>query len=163
METICWTQRSDCYICVVGSGLILLTCIESDTGDRKIAHMDELSLVVVGDKKTPRNWNYNGVTYLSVEKQMEVSPKLAEGLPWNHYARKMIGYIWAIKNTQCDIVYDTDDDNIPKKNWLVPSFTGHYNYVNVNDYVNIYQHFSHKQIWPRGFPISLIRNEYYSI
>jgi len=142
----------------------VITSINNPTpAIEKFADMDGLTLVVVGDKKTPRDWNYNGVTYLSVEKQMDVSPKLAEGLPWNHYARKMIGYIWAIKNTQCDIVYDTDDDNIPKKNWMVPNFADHYNYVNAKDYVNIYQHFSDKHIWPRGFPLSLIRNEYYSV
>jgi hypothetical protein len=32
MDTICWACRSDAYLCVIGSGLVLLTCIANKPG-----------------------------------------------------------------------------------------------------------------------------------
>jgi hypothetical protein len=32
MDTICWASRTDAYLCVIGSGLVLLTCIANKPG-----------------------------------------------------------------------------------------------------------------------------------
>src|SRR4051794_9789695 len=52
-------------------------------------------LVVVGDKKSPSEWHCDGVDYLAPETQNSLGYALADALPWNHYARKMLGYLRA--------------------------------------------------------------------
>src|SRR5258705_7967900 len=69
-------------------------------------------LVVVGDKKTPAGWQHANCTYLSVDDQASLAASLANVIPFNHYGRKMLGYIYAMRQG-ADIIIDTDDDNIP--------------------------------------------------
>ena len=68
------------------------------------------------DQKTPANWHYPNTLFLSVQKQLKLGYRLLEHLPFNHYARKMIGYLYAIEHGALTI-FDTDDDNIPKDSW----------------------------------------------
>jgi hypothetical protein len=115
-------------------------------------------LVVVGDKKTPADWHHDNCTYLNVNDQIALSPALANVIPFNHYGRKMIGYIYAMQQG-ADIIIDTDDDNIPYDGWSFPSFEGSF-ISSKNDlgWVNIYHHFSEQPIWPRGLPLRHIND-----
>ena len=74
--------------------------------------LSDYHLVVVGDKKTPADWHYDNCTYLNVDAQIALSSSLANAIPFNHYGRKMIGYVYAMQQG-ADIIIDTDDDNIP--------------------------------------------------
>jgi glycosyltransferase involved in cell wall biosynthesis len=120
--------------------------------------LKDYHLVVVGDKKTPADWHYENCTYLNTDKQVELSSALANAIPFNHYGRKMIGYVYAMQQG-ADVIIDTDDDNIPYDNWEFPSFEG--NYMTSKDnlgWVNIYHHFSEQPIWPRGLPLRNIND-----
>lgn len=118
--------------------------------------MSEYQLIVVGDKKTPENWYYENVRFLSMQEQEKLNFSLVKILPINHYCRKMIGYLEAIQNGASCIV-DTDDDNIPKNNWSFPEFEGKYDCIPENNgFVNVYQLYTKKKIWPRGLPLNLI-------
>ena len=64
-------------------------------------------LFIVTDNKTPKNWHYRDASIFSDIRD----PVYA---PFNHYARKNLGYMEAIRN-KADLIYDTDDDNIPNK------------------------------------------------
>jgi hypothetical protein len=120
-------------------------------------------LIVVGDKKTPQGWNCEKVIYLSVEDQGNLKYRISKSLPWNHYARKMIGYIYAIKSG-ARVIVDTDDDNLPINKWSVPSFCGDFLFTKESlGFVNIYKYFTDQHIWPRGFPLELITNPYQSL
>jgi hypothetical protein len=123
---------------------------------RAFAQAANHDLIVVGDKKTPPNWACEGVEFLSVEQQ-ETSPhSLARHLPFNHYCRKMLGYLRAIERG-ADVVIDTDDDNIPKSDWSFPDFDGIFDRSPGGmGFVNIYQLFTSQHIWPRGLPLDLI-------
>ena len=111
--------------------------------------------VVVGDHKTPSDWSLPGVQFLSLEQQRE--NRLGQTLPLNCYARKMLGYVWAIRNG-AELIIDTDDDNIPNKNWGFPDFSGEYPTTDDElGFVNVYSFYSDTAIWPRGFPLPLIR------
>jgi hypothetical protein len=115
-------------------------------------------LVVVGDKKTPPDWYYDNCTYLDVNAQIALSPDLANVIPYNHYGRKMVGYVYAMKQG-ADIIIDTDDDNIPYADWNFPSFEGNYLSSKTDlGWVNIYHHFSQQPIWPRGLPLRNIND-----
>jgi hypothetical protein len=117
-------------------------------------------LYVVGDKKTPSDWNCPDVTYISVDDQQSMDYALAKVLPYNHYCRKMVGYLEAIK-TGATVIFDTDDDNIPYENWNFPEFDGEFDYLaNDKGFVNIYQLFTDHKIWPRGLPLPLINTDF---
>lgn len=117
-------------------------------------------LIVVGDKKTPSDWHCDQVDYISVEQQEHMGFDLAKVLPYNHYCRKMLGYLLAIKNG-AEYIVDTDDDNIPKSDWAFPEFDGKFECLNEGmGYVNIYQLFTKQHIWPRGLPLHLISKNF---
>lgn len=96
------------------------------------------------------------MTYLSVGKQQELGFRLDERLPFNHYGRKMMGYLYAIQSG-ADLIVDTDDDNIPYEGWGFPALEGDY-LTSKSDlgFINIYKTFTDQHIWPRGFPLDLI-------
>ena len=116
--------------------------------------MPTARVVVVGDRKTPADWSCPPAVYLGPDAN---AGPLAAVLPWNHYSRKMLGYLHAIR-LGADVIYDTDDDNVPKTEWAVPSFDGVYDCTPGDlGFVNLYASFTDQHIWPRGFPLSLIR------
>ncbi len=118
--------------------------------------MPTLHLVVVGDRKTPADWSCPPAQYLGPDAS---TGALAAALPWNHYSRKMLGYLHAVR-LGADVIYDTDDDNVPKSAWAVPSFEGEHECTPDDlGFVNVYASFTDQRIWPRGFPLSLIRDE----
>jgi hypothetical protein len=145
---------------------IIITSIYNPTlAIEKFSKLSDHQLIVVGDKKTPKDWQYPNVIYLSVEDQLSLDLSLPSLLPYNHYSRKMVGYLYALKNG-ADIIIDTDDDNIPKNGWSFPGTEDSFNYIpNQNGFVNIYKNFTdHDQnIWPRGLPLEDIAKEKISI
>ncbi len=139
---------------------IIITSIFSPTeAVRAFAAREDYTLVVVGDKKTPAGWKQQGAVYLGIEEQMALHPGLAQSIPFNHYGRKMMGYLYAMQQG-ADIIIDTDDDNIPYEHWAFPEFEGEYPVSAPSlGWINIYQHFSDQPIWPRGLPLRHIRDE----
>lgn len=115
------------------------------------------NLIIVGDKKTPE-WEYKGITPIQ-------STKLYA--PENHYARKNAGYMKAIEN-KAKLIYDTDDDNIPKQNWAVrkpdiesyaPMYKGWFNvYKLLLVDREIFRVEPPEAIWPRGFSLRHLKN-----
>jgi glycosyltransferase involved in cell wall biosynthesis len=138
---------------------IIITSIFKPTEAIEVfSKLKDYHLVVVGDKKTPVDWQYDNCTYLNTDAQIALSSSLANAIPYNHYGRKMIGYVYAMQQG-ADIIIDTDDDNIPYTGWNFPSFEGNY-LSSKNDlgWVNIYHHFSDQPIWPRGLPLRNIND-----
>jgi hypothetical protein len=140
---------------------IVITSIFDPTDAVKYyAEIEGYSTIVVGDKKTPKDWQYDNIEYLSIDKQNEIGKHLNKMLPFNHYCRKMMGYLFAIKENS-EVIIDTDDDNIPKKNWGFPEVEGNYLHVDYNNaFINIYQLFTKDKIWPRGLPLNLILKDF---
>lgn len=124
----------------------------------RFSEMRDYHLVVVGDRKTPAGWQYPNCTYLDIAAQNEVASSFAQAVPFNHYGRKMLGYVYAIQQG-ADIIIDTDDDNIPYDNWSFPDFDARF-ITSAPDlgWVNIYHNFSDQFIWPRGLPLRNIRD-----
>lgn len=132
---------------------IIITSIFSPTESiKKFSKIKDWKIIVVGDKKTPKNWKFDNVIYLSPEQQKKLGFEITKYLPWNHYSRKMIGYLYAMKEG-AEIIYDTDDDNIPLSDWFEPKFTGKHKTLSGPEFINIYSYFTNKKVWPRGFPL----------
>jgi len=120
--------------------------------------------IVVGDKKTPNTWDHPKCNYYSLEDQLNSNFTIASLLPENHYTRKNLGYLYAIKSGAQAII-DTDDDNFPytiKWNNLLSSKFEVFKHASSEkiSFKNIYSYFSDNNIpfWPRGFPLHLINN-----
>lgn len=141
--------------------VVITTIFEATEAVKKFANNPCNHLVIAGDKKTPVNWNIEGanadVTFLPFDKRFGYN--LEKVLPFNHYCRKMIGYIWASKNG-AQVIYETDDDNYPKDNWEPVEFNKQELFTAENiGFVNIYKYFSKEDIWPRGYPLELITDK----
>jgi len=140
---------------------IVITSINNPTeAVRSFATLKDYRLIVVGDKKTPLDWSCEGVVFLPVEKQDQIGRHLNKILPYNHYCRKMLGYLHAFEMNVQGII-DADDDNNPKAGFSFPAFEGKYNMVKKNQgFINVYQYFTDQKIWPRGLPLKNINKNY---
>jgi hypothetical protein len=111
--------------------------------------------VIVGDKKTPE-WHLDGMDFLSVERQRTEFGRLADLIPYNHYCRKNLGYLWAIRHG-ADCILETDDDNIPYASFGRDiTETRSLEFVGGARWINIYKYFTAHHIWPRGLPLDEI-------
>ena len=125
---------------------------------RRFAALPDWQLVVVADRKTPADWQQAGARFLSVAQQRRLPFRIVDALPWNHYARKMIGYLWAARQG-AQLIAESDDDNLPEADWAFPAFTDSFEQIPANrGFINIYSLFSDQAIWPRGLPLERIRD-----
>ena len=107
----------------------------------KFDSFKDWTLIVVGDKKTPKNYKLRYGDFYSLLKQKELKFSFSKICPKNSYSRKNIGYLLAILN-KTDIIIETDDDNSPKRNFFkniqlkykVSQLLG-------SDWVNVYLNF----------------------
>lgn len=137
---------------------MVVTTIQYPTEQLKqLARLSGWHLVVVGDKKTPADWHLENCEYLSPEKQLELGYAITPLLPWNHYSRKNIGYLYAMERG-ATIIYETDDDNLPIGN-LNPSPQSNplLGLESLSSSVNIYSYFGQPDVWPRGYPLDKIK------
>ncbi|XP_059151066.1 uncharacterized protein LOC131937552 [Physella acuta] len=137
---------------------IIVTSIASPTEQVKyLAMLKDWRLVVVGDRKSPATWSLPSCDYLSVETQKQLGYDVIDHLPYGSYARKNIGYLYAIQHG-AKVIYETDDDNRPNddlKNFVLTPTTPGLMFVG-NNVFNPYLHFGQSTLWPRGFPLSYI-------
>lgn len=134
---------------------IIITTINPPTeGVREVARFsDRWKVIVVGDRKTPADWQHPGVEFIGAAEQTTMDSAFARECPFNHYARKNVGYLLAIRQG-APVVAETDDDNIP-----YPAFLSDINRrirgraVTKAGWENVYVHFTELRVWPRGFPL----------
>lgn len=70
--------------------------------------------VIVADKRTPSWPPVDGrITLLTASDQLWLPYATVKHLPWNHFGRKNLGYLFAIAHG-ARWIYDTDDDNLLK-------------------------------------------------
>lgn len=124
---------------------------------------EDWQLVVVGDRKSPADWKYPRVKYLSINDQYNLFGNLAKLIPENTYTRKMLGYIYAVQQG-AEVIFESDDDNIPyyftqkeiQDKIKGKNKNGHL-ISKKNGWVNIYEEFGENNCWPRGYPIELLK------
>lgn len=140
---------------------IVITTIQGPTDAvRRFADVSGWQLLIIGDKKTPSTWHYPGVIFLGLEQQEALGYAILSKVPRNSYARKNIGYLYAIQHG-AEEIYESDDDNLLLDAALnLTSFFHAQNtalmYSTSAPLVNPYAHFGQPSIWPRGFPLSAV-------
>jgi hypothetical protein len=142
---------------------IVITSINPPTeAVQKFSQLQDWQVVLVADLKTPKDWQLEGVKVLTVEEQKALPLETAKLLPWNHYARKNLGYLYAMLQG-AELLYETDDDNLPYDQWqdFFPAQSGAIarQVVNPTRFTNAYLYFCETHVWPRGFPLSEILNQ----
>ncbi len=136
--------------------IVITSIYPASPSVRKWIAFTDWKVVVAGDKKTPMDWNCHPATYLSVADQESAQFQISRKLPWNHYCRKLMGYLVAIQQG-AEIILDTDDDNMPKPDWSIPEFHGNYPVTPPDmSFINVYSYFTDQHIWPRGFPLNRV-------
>jgi hypothetical protein len=140
---------------------IIITTINNPT-ETIIKHLEnpECNVIIVGDNKTPATYDDLKCIYLDVASQKKLFPELAEKIPYNHYARKNLGYLYAIKRGY-KVIYETDDDNIPYDKFDAILDCSGLEMISEkkSPWINIFKFFTNNaHIWPRGFPLSLLKN-----
>ena len=120
----------------------------------------KIPLIIAGDKKSPQDFELPGATFLNTKQQEESGFHLSRLLPFNHYSRKNMAYLYAMRGA-CTVLVEVDDDN-----QALPGFwqsreekvKGLLN--NQSGWVNAYRHFSKTDIWPRGFALKQLEKKY---
>lgn len=113
-----------------------------------------IDFIVIGDVKTPADFNLDGCRYFSISEQEKLNFNLAKVLPKKHYSRKNIGYLLA-KNRE--VIIETDDDNFPRAEfWNQRIRNIETDTILHNGWTNVYKYFSNDHIWPRGFPLEYL-------
>lgn len=158
--------------------IVVTTIFQPSVATRMLGQMTRLGwcYVVVADKNGPSEYDdVEGVTYLTVEKQRALHFQIMNHIPWRHFGRKNVGYLWAIAHG-AKIIYDTDDDNrikelkipIMGENFIDEDKKGNFTVLqphspfetSVKSY-NPYPDFrpSCGHIWPRGYPLDRVTEE----
>lgn len=116
----------------------------------------KIPFIVIGDTKSPKEFNLAGCDFFSIERQRTLKFKLINILPEKHYARKNLGYLIAISRG-AEIIIETDDDNLPLESfWNKRTRLVNAHLLKDKDWVNVYKYFTETHIWPRGFALENI-------
>lgn len=107
----------------------------------------------VGDRKGPPAFVPAAGRYLGPAEQERLDFALARELPWDHYARKNLGYLVALRQG-AEVVFETDDDNLLEQGFfqLEAGATEGHRPAGAG-WVNVYRYFKGAGVWPRGFPL----------
>jgi hypothetical protein len=121
------------------------------------AALPDWHLVVVGDRKGPKSIDDPRVTFLGIDAQGGLGFDFVKTCPENSYARKNIGYLYALSQG-AEIIAETDDDNAPLKGWGEGIAFSVEDAETIHDarFYNVYRDFTDRQIWPRGYPLDLV-------
>lgn len=120
---------------------------------------NDIPFIVIGDTKSPKEFNLIGCDFYSIDSQLSLDYGLAKTLPLKHYSRKNLGYLIAISKG-AEIIIETDDDNLPYDNfWKPRTRFPNAHLIRNTDWVNVYRYFTKSQIWPRGFALENIQDQ----
>lgn len=140
---------------------VVTTIQEPSAGVRAIADQcleTGSPFYVIGDRKTPRGWECPGVEYFGFGEEPAGDFALARMVRPDSYTRKMLGYL-AAATSGASWIRETDDDNAPYPSFFEGASTAvrARRCATPSRFINIYGFFTDRHVWPRGFPLSLIR------
>lgn len=117
-----------------------------------------INFILIGDKKSPSDFQIDGCDYWSLAKQLASKYDFARDLPEGHYSRKNLGYLLAMTRG-AEIIIETDDDNLPAAGFWEKRCRAHTaRRVSTKGWINPYRYFTEEHIWPRGFPLEEVNN-----
>lgn len=146
--------------------VIVTTTINRPTeAIERFQSLPDWELVVIGDKKTPQDYNLKRGVYVPPEEQEKYDKELSDVIGWNCIQRRSFGLLWA-HDMGADIVAVVDDDNIPYEHWGRDLIVG--KEVEVNLYHTDLPAFDPvgavdaQRLWHRGYPLQLLSKRDYT-
>jgi hypothetical protein len=161
---------------------VVTTIFEPNEAISGVAALEGWCMVIVADNKTPLDYLKQGkglvgndsVFLFSVQEQKQWLNLPAElgafyrGVPYDHFARKNLGFLYAILRG-AEFIYDFDDDNYINKDSagnLLPLISNEAQIENVRFVSLETLNFNHHPLmgatvpgsWPRGFPMESIQD-----
>ncbi len=144
---------------------VIFTTVNPPTKQiQRLCALPGWSKLVVGDTKTNPAWRMDGCLFLSIEHQLDLGYQITELLPFKRYERKLVGYLFAIQ-AGAEVIYDTDDDNIPIYDEPVVLATKVCAAVvqSQDIAVNAYAHFGRPDLYNRGLPLNMALSSKFNI
>jgi hypothetical protein len=136
---------------------IVLTTINEPTESVKYLRDSTFDwcFLSIGDLKTNKNWNYKDIYFIDTNKQNDLVNvfKLIKQIPFNSYARKIIGYLLAIKY-KAKYIYETDDNSTRVEDGL---FNFKYEYFS-----GLEQSFNHTNLYSISTQMPIIQYSRFS-
>jgi hypothetical protein len=146
--------------------VIVTTTINPPTeAIKRFVKKEEWDLVIIGDKKTPKDYHVDRGLYVTPEMQESYDKELSDAIGWNCIQRRNFGLLYAY-DMKADIVALVDDDNIPCDQWGNDVKIG--KKVRVTQYQTELPAFdpigatNSPQLWHRGFPLQLLSKRSYA-
>lgn len=156
--------------------IVVTSIFQPSPATRKLGEMTRQGwcYVVVADKNGPSEYDdVEGVIYLTVERQRQLHFQVVDHIPWRHFGRKNIGFLYAIAHG-ARVIYDTDDDNRLKESVIPILGIDPSNGRDLGEPVNVSQPVEESgkprafnpypsfrptcgHIWPRGFPLDEVQ------
>lgn len=122
------------------------------------------TLIVVGDRRTPKDYALDNGIYLSPDDQEKLAPELSDLIGWNCIQRRNIGFVLAL-DLGAEIVATVDDDNLPYAGWgdnLLVGETAEVTNYDADVCFDPIGATEHGHLWHRGFPLQLLSNRDYT-
>tara|TARA_B100001057_G_C22857399_1_gene953183 strand:+ start:2604 stop:3515 length:912 start_codon:yes stop_codon:yes gene_type:complete len=139
---------------------IITTTINAPTeAIKKFDKMKGWKLIVIGDKKTPKNYTLENGIYISPRDQENYNKDLSDAIGWNCIQRRNFGLLKAYE-LGADIIATIDDDNIPLSNWgkdllVTKNISLDYYETKLIAFDPIFVT-NYKKLWHRGYPLQLL-------
>src|SRR5918998_6043988 len=147
--------------------VIVTTTINPPTkAVRLFDSLPDWHLVVIGDRKTPVDYNLDNGTYLGPEEQEKIDRALSDLIGWNCIQRRNFGLLVA-HEMQAEVVAVVDDDNIPYDRWGTDLLVGRQ--IEANVFTTSLPAFdpvgatNYPHLWHRGYPLQLLPKRDYSV
>ena len=132
---------------------------------------DWCCVVVLDQKTSVKSYSVletDRFVVLTLDKQQKLSKQrgfsLVDAIPFNHFGRKNIGFLYAVSQGAV-LIYDTDDDNLLKTD-VIPYTESPMDYLLVSSKDHVYNPYKlfnstiPHSLWPRGIPMdSIMRDE----
>eukprot|EP01084_Bolivina_argentea_P265706 450481_1 len=171
--------------CKSDNWIVLTTIFNVTSAILDYNNINDWCTVIAGDKKSLNKKLYNSylntnkVVYLDVNDQKQIF-KISNAfdtyniIPFNHFGRKNIGFLYAIMNG-AKYIYDTDDDNkiiepYNKNGIPILGFNSKNEPFKIKTIVderikneltfNVFLLWSDDYIWPRGYDISALTESF---
>ena len=165
---------------------VVTTILEPSDTVRRQVRLKDWCLVIVADLKGPKTYETGWiegegnkvVVYLNTETQKAMKDSFVEAIPWNHFGRKNIGYLYALSRG-ASVIWDFDDDNMLKF-WIpgsappgAPSIDDAISTVGSEETTDALEPVGHAlpvynpypilgapslPSWPRGMPLNYIKD-----
>ena len=127
------------------------------------AQAHDCRFLVMGDTKSPPEFQLDGCDFYDVERQRGTDLRYAELCPTRSYTRKNIGYLLAIRSG-VKLIVETDDDNIPRAEfWGDRRLEIEAPVLGSGGWINVYSYFCDVTMWPRGLPLDAVHEQHPAI